>query len=137
MANDKKTIGISGSNAAALEILTARGRFASELDAAKFGMAYAIKLGRSLGNVEGAETKWNVGSLDPDGSLRSLIEGLYGPCPEPYRAIEYLMNEGIAALGEELRTKPDVYDTLFSDSSSVPADSPGDPGAATASRLPD
>ena len=113
MANDKKTIGITRGNAPALGAIVNAGKFASELDAAKFAMAYAVKMGRSAGSADGAETKWNVGSVDPDGSLRSLLEALFPDCAEPYRLAEYLMNEGISALGEILRNQPDLYDTLF------------------------
>ena len=113
MANDKKTIGITSANAPLLESIVTSGRFGSELDAAKFAMAYAIKLGRSEGSAEGAGTKWNVGSVDPDGSLRSLLEALFPACTEPYRLAEYLMNEGVTALGKELREHPDLYDMLF------------------------
>ena len=43
MASDKKTIGVAPAHAAALAELMVRGHFASELDAAKFAMGYAIK----------------------------------------------------------------------------------------------
>ena len=118
MAIDKKTIGVTSANAPLLESIVTSGKFGSELDAAKFAMAYAIRLGRSEGSAEGAGTKWNVGSVDPDGSLRSLLEALFPACTEPYRLAEYLMNEGIATLGEAVRTHPDLYDLLFPASAS-------------------
>lgn len=114
MAADKKTIGISKTNAAALNTLVAAGRFGSELDAAKFAMAYAIKIGLPAGTAEGTETKWNVGSVDPDGSLRSLLEALFPTSSEPYRLAEYLMNEGIKHLVETLNGGGDLYETIFS-----------------------
>lgn len=113
MATDKKTIGITKANATALSNLVEAGRFGSELDAAKFAMAYAIKHGKPTGTTDGAETKWNVGSVDPDGSMRSLIEALYPSGPEPYRLAEQLMNEGIRNLAEMLGTNSDLYETLF------------------------
>lgn len=114
MANDKKTIGISKANAAALNTLVSEGQFDSELDAAKFAMAYAIKLGLPAGTTDGTETKWNVGSVDPDGSLRSLLEAIFPTSPEPYRLAEYLMNEGIKHLGETLGGGGDLYEIIFS-----------------------
>lgn len=113
MATDKKTIGITKANATALSNLVAAGQFGSELDAAKFAMAYAIKQGNPVGATDGAETKWNVGSVDPDGSMRSLLEALYPSGGEPYRLAEYLMNEGIRDLAEMLGTNGDLYETLF------------------------
>ncbi|OWW18373.1 hypothetical protein [Noviherbaspirillum denitrificans] len=113
MAADKKTIGISKTNAAALNAIVIAGRFGSELDAAKFAMAYAIKLGIPTGTSDGAETKWNVGSVDPDGSLRSLLEALFPAISEPYRLTEYFMNEGIKHIGATLSNGGDIYETIF------------------------
>jgi hypothetical protein len=113
MASDKKTIGITKANATALLQLVSAGHFASELDAAKFAMAHAIKGGVQSGTAEGAETKWNVGSVDPDGSMRSLLEALFPDVDEPYRLAEYLMNEGIKLLVAKVGGTADLYDTLF------------------------
>ena len=113
MSADKKTIGISKTNAAALSTLVAAGRFGSELDAAKFAMAYSIKLGIQSGASDSTDTKWNVGSVDPDGSLRSLLEALFPTVSEPYRLAEYLMNEGIRRLNESLGDGEDLYETIF------------------------
>lgn len=113
MATDKKTIGITKANAVPLANLVSAGRFGSELDAAKFAMAYAIKNGAPVGSTEGAETKWNVGSVDPDGSMRDLLEALYPDTSEPYRLLEYLMNEGLKALAPSVTGAGDLYETLF------------------------
>lgn len=100
MTNDKKTIGISTANAKHLADLVSRGRFATELDAAKFAMAHAISVGTAPRASESTETKWNVGSVDPDGTLRSILEALYPDTAEPYRLAEYLMNHGIELLSQ-------------------------------------
>ena len=113
MASDKKTIGITKANAAALTELEQTGRFGSELDAAKFAMAFAIRSGIREGSTEGAETKWNVGSVDPDGSVRSLVEALCPDVSEPYRLAEHLMNEGIRMLSAERSAGLDLYDVMF------------------------
>lgn len=113
MAADKKTIGITKANVSELSNLVTAGRFGSELDAAKFAMAYAIKRGTPPGTTDGAETKWNVGSVDPDGSMRSLLEAFYPSGGEPYRLAEHFMNEGIRSLAELLGSNGDLYDTIF------------------------
>lgn len=113
MAADKKTVGVTKSNASALTQLVTAGHFSSELDAAKFAMAYAIQNGVASGSADGAETKWNVGSVDPDGSMRSLLEALYPEAAEPYRLAEHLMNEGIAMLAPRLAARDDLYYVLF------------------------
>src|SRR5688572_26914556 len=102
MASDKKTIGVTKGNASALARLVAAGHFGSELDAAKLAMAHAITSGVKTGSAEGAETKWNVGSVDPDGSMRSLLQALFPETEEPYRLAEYLMNEGIKLLAAKV-----------------------------------
>ncbi len=112
MSSDKKTIGITRENIQPLEQLVTSGRFASELDAAKFALAHAIKAGTAAGRVEGAETKWNVGSVDSDGKLRDMLMAFYPNIDEPFRLMEYLINTGLTGLaGNE--TIPDVYGTLF------------------------
>jgi hypothetical protein len=115
MAADKKTVGITKGNAASLTALVEAGRFGSELDAAKFAMAYAVKIGIRSGSTDGAETKWNVGSVDPDGSMRSLLEALYPDVTEPYRLLEHLMNEGIKSLAAKTEGLGDLYDILFTE----------------------
>lgn len=97
-SGDKRTIGVAPANERSLAALVAAGGFGSELDAAKFAMAHAIEQGTDVGTVEGTSTKWNIGSVDADASLRALIETLYGGVAEPYRLIEYLINEGLRLL---------------------------------------
>ncbi len=97
-SSDKRTIGITSANERSLAALVAAGGFGSELDAAKFAMAHAIEQGTDVGTVEGANTKWNIGTVDADGTLRALVESFYGTVAEPYRLIEYLINEGLRLL---------------------------------------
>lgn len=83
----------------------------SRLDAAK--MKYALQTYRvSANDLRESLTKWNVGSVDPAGDLREMIVSLYPDSDEPYRLMEYLMNEGIDALAKSSET-PDVYGALF------------------------
>lgn len=113
MGADKKTIGIAKDNIGALQRLIASGRFGSELDAAKFAMAHAIKSGAEAGRADGADTKWNVGSVDPTGNLRALLAAFYPEVDEPYRLMEYLMNRGVAELAGNEAETPDVYGAMF------------------------
>ncbi len=116
MANDKKTIGVTSANAAILADLLSQGHFASEIDAAKFAMAYAVRQGVKPGTTDGAGTKWNVGSVDPDGSLRAVVEILFPEDRgEPYRLFEHLLNEGLSKLREmSSAAPPDVFGLIFS-----------------------
>ena len=119
MVDDKKTIGITKKNHSALQRLVENGQFGSELDAAMFAMAYAIQNGEIAGRAEGADTKWNVGSVDSTGDLRFLVNTLYPDVNEPYRLLEYLMNKGLADLAGCKDEALDVYGILFEGESSA------------------
>jgi hypothetical protein len=114
MVDDKRTIGIATNNLEVLQNLVTSGYFASEIDAAKFAMSVAIKNQCSLGATEGAPTKWNIGSIDPNGTLSSLIQIFFPQCDEPYRLVEYLMNEGLKSLKSDSVLDLDVHKLLFS-----------------------
>ena len=113
MATDKKTISITRDNNDVLQRLVIDGQFISELDAAKFAMAHAIKKGTAPGRIDGADTKWNVGSVDVDGKLRSLLTAFYPDVDEPFRLMEYLMNKGLSDLAGSTTQKLDVYGIMF------------------------
>ena len=113
MSVDKKTIGITRGNLGALQRLVTSGHFGSELDAAKFAMAYAIKKGATAGRSDSADTKWNVGSVDPDGNLRAMLLAFYPEEEEPFRLMEYLMNVGLTNLAGSDKSMPDVYNVVF------------------------
>ncbi|OWV64184.1 hypothetical protein ATY76_22310 [Rhizobium sp. R339] len=111
--NDKRTIGITSANEKNLAALVLAGNFGSELDAAKFALAYAIQNDVSAGTAEGTNTKWNIGTVDGDGSLKSVVEAVFDGVTEPYRLIEYLINEGLSRLGSNDAIPPDVVGILF------------------------
>jgi hypothetical protein len=113
MSTDKRTIGITSSNERILAELVAAGHFGSELEASKFAMAYAIERQIPVGAAEGAATKWNIGTVDSDGSLKLVVEALYPSCGEPYRLVEHLMNEGLKLLDAGAGMPPDVAGVLF------------------------
>ena len=110
---DKKTIGITSANERVLEGLVAEGLFGSEIEAAKFAMARAIDAEVQRGTTEGAGTKWNVGSLDPEGALKAVVEALYPDETLPYRLVEHLMNEGLRLFDKGDALPPDVAGVLF------------------------
>jgi hypothetical protein len=115
-STDKRTLGVTEANERRLASLVEAGHFGSELEAAKFAMAHAIKEGAKPVPLEGAGTKWNVGTVDPDGSLKALIETLHPEVEEPYRLVEQLMNEGLQMLDAGNALPPDVAGLLFADS---------------------
>jgi hypothetical protein len=96
---DKKTIGITDHGELTLGSMVETGHFIDAIDAAKFAMGLAVRSGKgervSNPTVEGAGTKWNVGSFDPDNDLQTLLSALYPSVEAPYRLLEYLIDEGL------------------------------------------
>ena len=111
---DKRTIGIASGHERVLQALGEAGLFGSEVEAAKFAMAHAIDAGVGKGATEGAETKWNVGTVDPDGTLRAVVQALFPEERQPYRLVEYLMNEGLRLLDSGEGLAPDVAGMMMS-----------------------
>lgn len=81
--------------------------FAELIDAARIGIAYALREQVSLdrpsdfGSATGSN--FNVGSVDPGGELRDLLIALHPEINEdPYRILETLMSLGVLALDERV-----------------------------------
>ena len=110
MAEDKRTIGVTEASDGVLAVMVEQGHFSDGIDAAKFAMAIAIAAGAGEGEgegepnltIEGAITKWNVGSFDPDGQLRALITALHSDVSQPYRLLEFLIDDGLRRVGEHI-----------------------------------
>lgn len=98
---DKNTIGVTPKSQKVLDQMTEAGVFAEEQDAAKFAMAIAIRRGAKPGEVTGASTKWNVGSFDTDGQLRSMLPILFPALKTPYRALESLIDSGLEIIAQD------------------------------------
>ena len=84
---------------------------AERMDAAKIGLAFAIRqtlppAGRREPGA-GAGTTWGVGSFDNDGQLRDLVRAIYPESGEdPYVLIEALMNQGLVAIRDQILAHP-------------------------------
>ena len=109
MAEDKRTIGVTETADEVIGLMVKQGHFADGIDAAKFAMAVAINASAGEGKqdltVEGATTKWNVGSFDPDSQLRSLITALHPDTTQPYRLLEFLIDDGIRRVREHIASE--------------------------------
>lgn len=69
--------------------------FKSQIDAAKFAMAIAIKNQIEPNEFSGTSTIWNQGSFDPNGEIRELIRVLFPETETPYRLVEFYINTGL------------------------------------------
>lgn len=63
------------------------------------------------GVTEGASAEWNVGTLDPDQSLRAIIEEIFPDISVPCRLIQFYMNEGLPIVSAD-GNSPDVLALL-------------------------
>ena len=106
MAEDKRTIGVTEAADGVLAVMVEQGHFSDAIDAAKFAMALAISSQAFAGDltVEGTTTKWNVGSFDPDSQLRSLLDALYPDVDQPYRLLEFLINDGLHRVSKHIES---------------------------------
>jgi hypothetical protein len=113
MIDDKKTIGLTPENRSVMDRIMEKEFFREQKDAALFAMAYAINQDVVAGNCEGANTIWNVGSLDPEGEVRSLVGNLFPDVVLPYRLTEHLINAGLALIGARMAADPGLDLTDF------------------------
>src|SRR5688572_13351969 len=100
---DKVALGLTSPNDQFVGQLMESGLFGQEMEAAKLAMSIAIINRSVLGDLQGAGTKWNVGSFDRDGQLRRLMGVLYPTVDEPYRAMEFLINAGLKIMADACR----------------------------------
>jgi hypothetical protein len=104
---DKDQIGLTTAGSAVMDRLLGRGYFSGKDEAAKFAAALAMERGMVAEPVRGATTTWNARTLDATGELKTAILLLYDH-PEPYRALEGLMDAGLQLLGDHMTERGDL-----------------------------
>lgn len=106
MVNDRGriTVGVTDIGNAALAKLMTTNLFAAEMDAYKVAIALALRAGLSSDQpLSGVKTKFNIGSLDPDGSLVELVRLLDSSgVGDPVARAERLADSGLAMLASRL-----------------------------------
>ena len=98
----RTNIGVTAAGAEALARLVAEEWFTTNIDAFRFGFAYALANEISASTEPpGAFTEmtWNVGSVDPDGRIMSLVD-MQHPSDDPWDAIRRLGDAGVRAIVE-------------------------------------
>jgi uncharacterized protein YfkK (UPF0435 family) len=99
--SDLINVGLSESADDKLEELKELGVFADKIDGYRFGVSLAIAHGVVPGELVKRKNLFNVGSLDPDQSLRKSVEALMPEALEEttvYRLIERLADWGVSEL---------------------------------------
>ena len=116
IGEDKRQIGLTSAGQAAIEVLMTDGLFASETDAYKFGISYAIAAGLDLDEAPngGYTTKYNaMGGIDIDGVIRDLIEVLgVGDPGRPYVTAEKLAELGVTEVARRLEGSESLADIM-------------------------
>lgn len=105
---DLVNVHLTKNASAVVERLEDTGCFDQKITVAKFAMAYAIKnhfeeiepARYTLPDSEGSN--FNIGTLDPDGQVSTLLRALYPETDTPYLYARALMIYGLLKLGERL-----------------------------------
>jgi hypothetical protein len=100
-ASDLINVGLSEAADDKLEELKSLGIFADKIDGYRFGVSVALAQGALPGELVKRKNLFNIGSLDPDQSLRRAVETLMPEALEEttvYRMIERLADWGVAEL---------------------------------------
>ena len=98
---DLINIGLSEAGNDKLDRLKEMGYFAEKMDAYRFAVSLALAQGVIPPEITKRTTFLNVGSLDPDQTLRRAVEALLNDQIEgttPYRLVERLADWGVTEL---------------------------------------
>jgi hypothetical protein len=116
LGEDKRQIGLTAAGQTAIEVVMAGGLFATETDAYKFGISYAIaaELDPDDAPTGGYTTKYNAsGGIDIDGVIRDLIDVLaVGDPGRPYATAEKLAELGVTAVARRLEGSESLADIM-------------------------
>lgn len=99
--SDLINVGLSEAADDKLDELKEMGVFADKIDGYRFGVSLAVAQGVIPGELVKRKNLFNVGSLDPDQSLRKSVEALMPRALEDttvYRLIERLADWGVTEL---------------------------------------
>jgi hypothetical protein len=116
---DKQQIGLTAAGDEAIKILVPDGRdgiFASQADAYRFAISYAIAVGLDPADAPsgGYSTKFNaLGTLESGSSIRDLIAILeIGDASRPFATAERLAELGVCELARRLQGNESLADIL-------------------------
>lgn len=120
-SEDKKQVGLTSAGQASLEVVMAEGRFATESDAYRFGISYAIAADLDIEQAPqgGYATKFNAaGGIDLGNGIRDLLDVLgIGDPQRPYATAEKLAEIGITDIARRLQGSESLADIMISVSS--------------------
>jgi hypothetical protein len=115
-AQEITTIGLSASGNDKLDALKESGVFAEKMDGFRFAVALALAQGAIPPELKDRSPFLNIGSLDPEQTLRRAVETLM---PDqvanttPYRLIERLAEWGVSELDAQAKAGELDFADLF------------------------
>lgn len=115
--DDRRTLGVTAEGAEALDEIMNTGWFAEEMDAYRvaISLAFANGLVKDPSEMTGTSTKWNIGTLDPEDVLLSMVLALSDEPPDrPYAHAEARAAAGLVYLKRRLvDEKAEIADVLM------------------------
>jgi len=119
--SEPTTIGLSESNHVKLKRLVSEGLFSEMRDAYRFAIALALAMKVNPPEIEGKkQTFLNIGSLDPDGKIASMISALRKDNKgSVYRFAEKLADWGIADLARRASEGPLNFPSIIEEVSNM------------------
>jgi hypothetical protein len=105
---DKEQIGLTPAGAQIVERLLGTGLFGGKDEIARFAAAVAMRAQLPPTPAKGASTVWHTKGIDAAGELAVAISLLYGDVDEPYRALEGLIDAGLASLDHHMDKMGDL-----------------------------
>lgn len=113
---DKQQVGLTPEGEEAIQVLISNGRFASQTDAYRFAISYAIAADLDLADAPrgGYTTKLSaLGTLESGSSIRDLIEILgIGDTNRPFATAEKLAELGVREIARRLEGNESLADIL-------------------------
>lgn len=103
MERDRETIGLTHTSQQILAEIETKGWFREGQDIARFALGHAVRAHLAEGQTSGTDTRWNAGSFDKTGEIRSVLQALYPNCRTPVRLMEHFVNEGLGLLNERVK----------------------------------
>jgi hypothetical protein len=106
-STDLINVGLSEAVDEKLSELKELGIFADKIDGYRFGVSLALAQGAAPGELVKRVNLFNIGSLDPDQTLRKAVEALMPKALEDttvYRLVERLADWGISELHAQAKS---------------------------------
>jgi len=115
------TIGLSELNHSKLKQLVGEGKFSEMRDAYRFAIALSLAMRIDPPEIEGKkQTFLNIGSLDPDGEIASVISALRKENEGSiYRYAEKLADWGVAELARRASEGPLSFPSIILEASNM------------------